>query len=101
VDPAFELFGDEPLQPLEKELLILLERYPATIQLAAMEHNPSLIVNYCYDLAKTFNSFVTTHRVLKAETQNKKQLRLRICRMTANIIASGMGLMGIKVPDRM
>ncbi|HEX5023724.1 MAG TPA: arginine--tRNA ligase, partial [Agriterribacter sp.] len=32
VDPAFELLADEALLPLEKELLILLERYPATIQ---------------------------------------------------------------------
>ena len=42
---------------------ILLEKYPAIISQAAAEHNPSAIVNYCYDVAKTFNSFVTEHRV--------------------------------------
>ncbi|HRP56120.1 arginine--tRNA ligase [Agriterribacter sp.] len=97
----FSLQHNEALLPLEKELIILLEKYPAAIQQAAFEHNPSVIVNYCYELAKTFNSFVTEHRVLKAETENKKQLRLRICRMTANVIASGMGLAGIEVPERM
>lgn len=100
-DKNFTLQHSETLLSLEKELIILLERYPAIIQQAAYEHNPSVIVNYCYELAKTFNSFVTEHRVLKAETENKKQLRLRICQMTANVIASGMGLAGIEVPERM
>ena len=100
-DNDFALQHSEALLPLEKELIILLEKYPAAIQQAAFEHNPSVIVNYCYELAKTFNSFVTEHRVLKAETGNKKQLRLRICQMTANVFASGMGLAGIEVPERM
>lgn len=90
-----------PLLPLEKALLIMLERYPQIITLAAADHNPSLLVTYCYELAKTFNSFVTEHRVLKAESADKKELRLRICRMTANALASGMELLGIKVPERM
>ncbi|MBX2921325.1 MAG: arginine--tRNA ligase [Chitinophagaceae bacterium] len=93
--------GNESLLKLERELIILLEQYPAMIRQAADEHNPSAIVNYCYDLAKTFNSFVTEHRVLKAETEDKKQLRLRLCQMTANVIASGMQLVGVTVPERM
>lgn len=97
----YSLQLNETLLALEKELIILLEKYPAVIHQAAQEHNPSVIVNYCYELAKTFNSFVTEHRVLKAETENKKQLRLRLCRMTANVIASGMQLAGIEVPERM
>lgn len=89
------------LLPLEKELLITLEQYPAMIEQAAAEYNPSLIANYVYAVAKTFNSFVTEHKVLTAETAEKKQLRLRLCQMSAHIIASGMGLLGIRVPERM
>lgn len=100
-DPAFSIKKDDPLLPIEKELLILLEKYPAIIQQAATEHNPSVIIIYCYEIAKTFNSFVTEHRVLQAESENKKQLRLRICKMTSMVIASGMELTGIAVPERM
>ncbi|PVD52166.1 arginine--tRNA ligase [Terrimonas sp.] len=100
-DTAYQLQPGETLLSLEKNIIILLEKYPAIISQAAAEHNPSAIVNYCYDVAKTYNSFVTEHRVLKAESENKKQLRLRICRMTANVIASGMALLGIEVPERM
>jgi arginyl-tRNA synthetase len=91
----------QPLLPLEKELLIILEQYPLTIEQAAAEYNPSLVANYVYAVAKTFNSFYTEHSVANAETEEKKQLRLRLCRMAANIISSGMGLLGIKVPERM
>jgi arginyl-tRNA synthetase len=38
---------------------------------------------------------------MNAETEEKKQLRLLMCRFTGNVIASGMKLMGIKVPERM
>jgi arginyl-tRNA synthetase len=91
----------ENLLVLEKELIILLEQYNSIIEQAALEHNPSIIANYMFTVAKTFNSFVTEHRVLNAETEEKKQLRLRICQMTGNVIASGMSLLGIKVPEKM
>ncbi len=89
------------LLPLEKELLIALEQYGAIIDQAALEHNPSVVANYIYTLAKTFNSFYTEHSVANAETPGKKQLRLQLCEMVANVLASGFGLLGIQVPERM
>ncbi|MFM2338942.1 MAG: hypothetical protein RL115_2135, partial [Bacteroidota bacterium] len=65
------------------------------------EHNPSVIAIYVFNLAKLFNTFYTEHSVLNAETEEKKELRLRLASMTASVIASGMGLLGIKVPERM
>src|SRR5450432_3985765 len=53
----------EPLLPLEKELLITLEQYPVMIEQAGAEYNPSLIANYIYSVAKTFNSFYAEHSV--------------------------------------
>ncbi|MEI8060481.1 MAG: DALR anticodon-binding domain-containing protein [Ferruginibacter sp.] len=35
------------------------------------------------------------------ETEAKKQLRLHLAAMTANVIKSGMGLLGVPVPERM
>jgi arginyl-tRNA synthetase len=95
VSPSGELL------PLEKELIIALERYPAIIEEAAREHNPSVIANYAFSLAKLFNAFYTEHSIASAETGNKKNLRLKISMMTAHVIASAMGLLGIAVPERM
>lgn len=89
------------LLKLEKDLIILLEQYPTIIEQACTEHNPSVIAIYVFNLAKSFNSFYTEHSVMNAESEEKKQLRLQLSAMTANVIASGMGLLGIKVPERM
>ena len=89
------------LLKLEKDLVIMLEQYPSIIEQAVAEHNPSLIAIYVFNIAKSFNTFYTEHSVMNAESAEKKQLRLQLSEMTANIIASGMSLLGIKVPERM
>ena len=98
--------GSEPaktgdLLPLEKELVLALEQYPQAVSQAAEELNPSVIANYVFHLAKTFNSFYTEHSIANAESEEKKQLRLRASIMTAGVIRNGMHLLGISVPGRM
>ncbi|MDQ3683198.1 MAG: arginine--tRNA ligase [Bacteroidota bacterium] len=90
-----------PLLKLEKELLIFLEQYPVILQQAAQEHNPSVIAIYVFTVAKTYNSFYTEHPVLNAENEEKKNLRLQLCELTASIIKKSMSLLGIRVPERM
>lgn len=90
-----------PLFTLEKEVLVTLEQYPAVIAQACHEHNPSVVANYVFNLAKTFNSFYTEHSIANAETAGKKHLRSMMAVMTANVIRSGMQLLGIRVPERM
>jgi arginyl-tRNA synthetase len=89
------------LLPKEKELLVLLERYTTILQQALDEHNPSVVAIYGYEVARAFSSFYTDHSVLSAESEEKKQLRLQLSELTANIIFSSMGLLGIRVPERM
>ena len=89
------------LLKLEKEVIIILEQYPTALEQACIEHNPSVIANYVFVLAKTFNSFYTEHSIANAETASKKQLRLQLAVMTANTIKNGMELLGIQVPERM
>jgi arginyl-tRNA synthetase len=90
-----------PLLPLEKQLIISLEKYSAVLQTACLEMNPSLLANYAFGLAKIFNSFYVEHSVGRAESEEKKQLRLRICQLTAIVLKSAMALLGIRVPERM
>lgn len=97
---AGEAVGTELLQR-EKELLVLLEQFDAELQQALLEHNPSLIAIYAFNVAKAFNTFYTIHSVMNAESAEKKQLRLRLCALTSNTIAAAMHLLGIRVPERM
>ena len=95
------LLAESPLLKLEKELLVNLEQFPAAIAQSCEEYNPSVMANYVFNLAKTFNSFYTDHSISNAETGEKKQLRLQLATMTGNLIRSGMHLLGIEVPERM
>ncbi|HOZ84545.1 MAG TPA: arginine--tRNA ligase [Niabella sp.] len=92
---------DSDLLPLEKELLVTLEQFNSTVKQAATEFNPSLIAIYAFNVAKLFNSFYAAHSIRNAETEEKKQLRLIMSLITSSTIAKAMGLLGIKVPERM
>lgn len=98
---VYEEASAMPLLPLEKQLIIFLEQYPNIIQQAGEELNPSVVAVYVFTLAKMFNTFYSEHSVLNAESAGKKHLRLQLCIMTANVIASATQLLGIKVPERM
>jgi arginyl-tRNA synthetase len=89
------------LLKLEKELLVLLDQYGDIVHQAATEYSPAVIANYIYSVAQTYNTFYTAHSVLKAESEEKKQLRLQLCQLTSNVIKHAMSLMGIRVPERM
>jgi arginyl-tRNA synthetase len=89
------------LLPLEKNLLISLEQFPAIIAEAGQEHDPSKIAIFVFNLAKTFNSFYTELSVTNAETPEKKELRLQLSQLTAQVIETSMNLLGIRVPERM
>ncbi len=99
IQPAAVLGND--LLKLEKEILVALEQYPTIVVQAAKEHNPSLIANYVFHVAKTFNSFYAEHSIGNAETEIKKQLRLKMAMMVSNVLKSGMALLGAEVPERM
>jgi arginyl-tRNA synthetase len=86
---------------MEKNLLIILEQFPSVILESGNDHDPSKIAIFVFNLAKTFNSFYTEHSVTNAETEEKKELRLQLVQLTAQVIETSMKLLGIAVPERM
>ena len=99
-EPGVEIRPDG-LLPLERALLVMLEQYGLVLRQAAEEMNPSLIALYAFNLAKEFNSFYAEHSVANAESEEKRQLRLRLSEMTSVVIASSLQLLGMSVPERM
>ena len=85
----------------EKELIKMISRYGSIIELAAKDHAPSYIANYVYDLVKMYNQFYHDYSILNEEDTAVKTFRLALSKEVATIIASGMGLLGIRVPERM
>jgi arginyl-tRNA synthetase len=91
----------EELLPEEKSLIRMLEQYPDQIQQAADELDPSILAHYVFEIARMYNSFYAELPIAKADSEEKKILRLMISWLTAHIIRSGMQLLGMQVPDKM
>ncbi len=89
------------LLPLEMALAKQLEIFPSVLEEAATEHDPSKIAIYVFELAKIFNTFYNQLSIGNAETEEKKILRLQLSALTAQILKTGMSLLGIHVPERM
>lgn len=89
------------LDPLERDLIITLNQYVETIDLAAKDFNPAAVANYIYELAKAYNKFYHEKSILQAENEELKSFRLHLSATTAKVIAAGMKLLGIDVPERM
>ena len=85
----------------EKTLINLLYQYPKTVSVAGDNFSPALIANYCYDLAKQFNHFYQDTPIFKEEDAAKRLLRLKLSRWVSLVLRSGMGLLGIDVPEKM
>jgi len=90
-----------PLLKSEKDIAVVAEQFPSIILEAGKEMDPSKVAAYIFTLAKTFNSFYSELSIGKAENEEKKQLRLKLAMLTANILKSGMQLLGAEVPERM
>ena len=64
------------------------------------DHRPNLLANYLYDIAATFHSFFEACPVLKSDGATQST-RLALCDVTARVLAQGLALLGIGVPERM
>jgi arginyl-tRNA synthetase len=91
----------EDILPLEKELVVLLEQFPGVVRQAGAEMAPSVVANFAFQVAKTFNSFYAAHSIAKAESTEKRELRLQISYLTGVVIRNAMRMLGISVPERM
>ncbi|MBS1231287.1 MAG: arginine--tRNA ligase [Bacteroidetes bacterium] len=90
-------------KPGSKELALvkLLRKFSDTVTEAATEFSPSLIANYCYDLAKEYNQFYHDFSILGEENNSLRNFRLFLSKVTSEVLYSGMWLLGIEMPERM
>ncbi|MEO6039114.1 MAG: arginine--tRNA ligase [Saprospiraceae bacterium] len=89
------------LRPQERELLRNLHDYPSVVQAAAAGYDPSLIANFCYNLAKSYHRFWHDLKVFGAESAAAKAFRLQLSQAVGQVLQAGMTLIGIEMPERM
>ncbi|WP_339793312.1 arginine--tRNA ligase [uncultured Imperialibacter sp.] len=102
---SIELKGFDPsaleLETLEAEVIRVIADFPDKVKVAAEELNPAVVANYVFELAKEYNRFYTEHSIFNEDNQDKVKLRVMLSLVVARTIKTGMGLLGIDVPDRM
>ncbi|MCI0733362.1 MAG: arginine--tRNA ligase [Methylococcaceae bacterium] len=84
----------------EQDLVSSLSRYPEVIESAALKYEPHLVIQYLRDLANEFHKYNHAHRFLvdQAELRNA---RLNLIAAVRQVIANGLGLLGISAPEAM
>ena len=99
--PEGDLEGGEIAftESIERELALKLLRLPEVIIRAANAYKPSTVADYLYEVAQCYSRFYQNVPFLKAE-EGIRESRVRLCRITANVLRCGLGLLGIETPHR-
>jgi arginyl-tRNA synthetase len=95
--------GSEPLrfaEPQEWALVRELLKFDAVIAEVEEELLPNRLCTYLFELSQVFNRFYDQVSVLKAE-EPARSSRLALCRLTADTLKLGLGLLGIPTLERM
>ena len=90
----------ELAEPAEQQLALWLTRFGETVQVVADDLTPHKLCTYLFELATLFSTFYEQCPVLKSAGQVRAS-RLALVAATKQVLASGLGLLGIVAPERM
>ena len=88
----------------EGDLLRALAELPRVVSSAAQLREPHRVARYLEDTAATFHRFYDNCRVLPLGDEPPGDLhaaRLRLVEATRQVVANGLGLLGVSAPERM
>ena len=84
----------------EKTLALRLCQFAEVVPTVLNDFRPNVLANYLFELANSFHAFYEACPVLKSE-EPARSSRLALCELTARVLAKGLELLGIKVPEKM
>ena len=87
-------------EPQEWALVRELLKFDAVIAEVEEELLPNRLCTYLFELSQVFNRFYDQVPVLKAE-EPARSSRMALCRLTADTLKLGLGLLGISTLERM
>lgn len=90
-----------PTNASEKELMMELVEFNASIANAAEEFAPHKVCAYIYDIANAFNHFYHETKILTEEDATKKAGYIALLDLTKNVLETCIDLLGFEAPDRM
>ena len=94
--PNYQLLEEDR----EQELMQTLSKYPEMVESAARSLEPHQIAYYLRDLATAFHTYYNAHPFLSSENE-MRLARLGLIDATRQVIANGLGLLGVSAPEKM
>jgi arginyl-tRNA synthetase len=100
-DPESGLASLHALEnPHEMALMKTVTRYPEIVETAALNRAPHMLVHYLRDLANDFHTYYNAHQFI-VEDQALRDARIGLIHTARQVIANGLGLLGVSAPDSM
>src|SRR5438128_347786 len=87
-------------EPAEINLAKRLCQFAEIVPQVLNGFRPNILANYLFELANSFHTFYEACPVLKS-SEPARSSRLALCELTGRVLKHGLGLLGIKVPERM
>ena len=108
VRSIFRKAGEEPPRgaavaiehPAERALVLKLAQLGPTVRAVGESLEPHRLCTWLFELASAFSAFYENCPVLQAD-EKQRASRLALCDTTARALQLGLGLLGIRVMDRM
>lgn len=88
----------------EGTLIRNIGEFPRVLKTAAALREPHRVSRYLEDLAGDYHRFYDSCRVLPQGDETPNELhgaRLALCQATRQVIANGLGILGVTAPERM
>jgi arginyl-tRNA synthetase len=84
----------------EKTLMSTLSQYPELIELAANTRSPQHLAHYLRDLANEFHAYYNAHTFI-VDDEDLRNARLVLITAIRQVIANGLGILGVSAPNSM
>jgi arginyl-tRNA synthetase len=88
-------------EPAERELALKLLSFGTVVTQVADTAEPHQLCAYLFEVASLFTTFYEQCPVLKADDEEIRQSRLALCAAVLRVLTTGLGLLGVPLPDRM
>ena len=101
LDPATAAGPVQVTEGAERALALALLGFGRAVHQAAQSAEPHLLAAFLFEVASTFTTFYEACPVLKAGDPAVRGSRLALCAVTLRVLVTGLGLLGVPVPERM
>jgi arginyl-tRNA synthetase len=85
----------------ERALALTLLGLGAAVSAAAETAEPHLLAGFLFETASAFTAFYEQCPVLSASDATVRRSRLALCAQALRVLQTGLGLLGVPLPDRM